>query len=217
MEVQSPGSPATDEEAPAESEQILLPLAAGPLATVRISPRNARREPGADCRLTAQARDAGGIAIATGVEFEWRIVEGPGVVHTLDGATCSVTSAAEGPIEVAVQAKQNDLTATDFVTVKFRQDFGDSDSDSGKGLPSYRLEAEHGRAWRSRYDVARNEIVINSAHRDFIASKLTAAKHRRYVGKLYAKEVVLINFPHDSPADVLERLIELTLRTEDVL
>jgi hypothetical protein len=157
------------------------------------------------------------MAIAVGIEFDWRIVDGPGVVHKIEGAACSVTSAEEGQIVVDVLAKQNDLTATDGVTVKFRKDFGDSDSDSGKGLPSYRLEADHGRAWRSRYDVAKNEIVINSAHRDFIASKLTAAKHRRYVGKLYAKEVVLINFPHDSAADVLERLIELTLRTEDVL
>ncbi|MBI3862734.1 MAG: hypothetical protein HY290_12660, partial [Planctomycetia bacterium] len=63
----------------------------------------------------------------------------------------------------------------------------------------------------------RNEIIINSGHRDFVASKATSAKHRRYVGKLYAKEVVLINFPNGSPADVLERLIEITLRTEDVL
>ena len=217
MEIHNGNSPAAADEPPADPEQILLPLEPGPLAAVRISPRNARREPGADCRLTAQPRDAGGIAVTTGVEFDWRIVDGPGVVHTIDGAACSVTSAAEELIAVEVQAKQDDLVAMDQVTVKFRKDLGDSDSDSGKGLPSYRLEAEHGRAWRSRYDVAKNEIVINSAHRDFIASKLTAAKHRRYVGKLYAKEVVLINFPHDSAADVLERLIELTLRTEDVL
>src|SRR5262249_61259369 len=102
-------------------------------------------------------------------------------------------------------------------TGKFGKAFGDSAPDRAKGLPSHRLEPKHGRLWRSRYDLAKNEIVINSAHRDFIASKLTAAKHRRYVGKLYAKEVVLINFPHESPAAVLERLVELTLRTEDVL
>ncbi len=189
--------------------------------------------------MTATAHDAAGIAIAANVEFEWRVVEGPGVMHMIEGssrsgklpdcpdlnddlstadrAACSVTSTEEGQIVVEVQAQQDGLVATDRVAVKFRKDFGDSDADSAKGLPSYRLEAEHGRAWRSRYDVAKNEIVINSAHRDFIASKLTAAKHRRYVGKLYAKEVVLINFPHDPTADVLERLIELTLRTEDVL
>jgi hypothetical protein len=59
--------------------------------------------------------------------------------------------------------------------------------------------------------------VINSAHRDFLASRTAAARHRRYIGKLYAKEVVLTNFPHESPAEVMERLIEVTLRTEDAL
>ncbi|MFM8804848.1 MAG: hypothetical protein ACKOK8_13220, partial [Planctomycetia bacterium] len=85
------------------------------------------------------------------------------------------------------------------------------------GLPAYRLEPEHGQPWRSRYDSPRNEIVINSAHRDFLASRSSSAKHRRYIGKLYAKEVVLSNFPHESPAEVMERLIEVTLRTEDAL
>ena len=60
-------------------------------------------------------------------------------------------------------------------------------------------------------------IVVLGVAQVFIAAKNTAAKHRRYVGKLYAKEVVLINFPHGSPGDVLERLVEITLRTEDVL
>jgi hypothetical protein len=201
----------------AESDQILLPLDPGPLAAVRISPRNARREPGTNCHLTATARDASGIVIDTGVEFNWRVADGAGTLHELDGASCTVTSAELGHVVVAVDAKHEGATAGDQVTVKFLADLGAGHDDSGKGLPSYRLEPEHGRPWRSRYDVAKNEIVINSAHRDFLASKSTPAKHRRYVGKLYAKEVVLINFPHGSPADVLERLIEITLRTEDVL
>ena len=217
IEIKTPKLQPAPGSAEVEPGQILLPLEAGPLAAVRISPRNARREPGADCRLSAVAHDAAGMAILAGVEFDWRVADGPGVVHTIEQAACSVTSAETGQIFVEVQARQNDLTATDSVIVKFRKDFGDLDADAGKGLPSYRLEAEHGRSGRSRYDMAKNEIVINSAHRDFIASKITAAKHRRYVGKLYAKEVVLINFPHDPPGEVLERLIELTLRTEDVL
>ena len=38
-----------------------------------------------------------------------------------------------------------------------------------------------------------------------------------YVGKLYAKEVVLLNFPHESGAEAMERLIEMLVHTEDVL
>ena len=107
---------------------------------------------------------------------------------------------------------------SDRVAVKFLEDGAADGNDPGsRGLPSYRLEPEHGQPWRSRYDARANEIIINSSHRDFLSSKASVGKHRRYIGKLYAKEVVLSNFPHESPAQALERLIEVTLRTEDAL
>jgi hypothetical protein len=200
-----------------ETGQLLLPLVPGPLATVTVTPRNARRVAGKQCGLTAQPHDSIGIPIDTGVAFHWSIVDGSGTFAEVDGAKCKMTCADPENVTVAVEARKSGLSASDQVQVKFLPDLGTGADEPGKGLPSYRLEPEHGRPWRSRYDVARNEIIINSAHRDFIAAKNTAAKHRRYVGKLYAKEVVLINFPHGSPADVLERLVEITLRTEDVL
>jgi hypothetical protein len=197
--------------------QILLPLDSGALAAVRIRPRNARREPGKDCRLSAIALDANGIAIEEGVDFGWHVVDGGGVLHGVEGPACSVTLHAPGQVVVEVHAAQYGFSAAEQATVKFLESADKAEEDSTKGLPAYRLEAEHGQSWRSRYDVAKNEIIINSGHRDFVASKASLAKHRRYVGKLYAKEVVLINFPHESPAAVLERLVELTLRTEDAL
>jgi hypothetical protein len=119
-------------------------------------------------------------------------------------------------VVVEAVARQFLIEATDRVDVKFVEPT-QGEGDGGRGLPSYRLEAEHGQPWRSRYDSAANEIVINSAHRDFLASRSSPARHRRYIGKLYGKEVVLTNFPHESPAEVMERLIEVTLRTEDAL
>jgi hypothetical protein len=105
----------------------------------------------------------------------------------------------------------------DTVEVKFVTGDEAAGDRRSRGLPSYRLAAEPGRPWRSRYETAGNEIVINSAHRDFLASRSSPARHRRYIGKLYAKEVVLSNFPHESPAEALERFVELTLRTDDAL
>jgi hypothetical protein len=212
-----PRSAQSDETPASDDGQILLPLEAGTLASVRIRPRNSRREPGTECRLLATALDSNGIAIEAGVEFGWRVVDGAGELHGVEGPVCCVTMSAPGQVIMEVHAVQGPATAIDQVAVKFLEQADQNTDDSSKGLPAYRLEAEHGQSWRSRYDVTRNEIIINSAHRDFIASRASAAKHRRYVGKLYAKEVVLINFPHESPAAVLERLVELTLRTEDVL
>jgi hypothetical protein len=202
-----------DPPAGGESEP-LLPLTPGPLASVRISPRSAIREPGGECPLSATARDAYGLAIEEAVEYSWRIVEGTGLIKDAVKGACTISSGQSGAVTIEVEARQNETCVTDQVQVRFLEQASDSTS---KGLPSYRLEPEHGVSWRSRYDVKKNEIVINSAHRDFAASKATVAKHRRYIGKLYAKEVVLINFPHQSPGEVMERLIEITLRTEDVL
>ena len=193
----------------------LLAADPGPLAEVRISPRMPRRQPGDSCLFSATPRDAAGIAIGNGVAFTWRIVEGSAAIAT-DGRSCRVASSSAGIVVVGVTVRQGEVETTDRVELKFVND-PLADAAGGRGLPGYRLEAEQGQPWRSRYDAARNEIVINSAHRDFLASRHASAKHRRYIGKLYAKEVVLTNFPHESPGEVMERLIEVTLRTEDAL
>jgi hypothetical protein len=193
----------------------LLAADPGPLASVRISPRAPRRQPGDSCLFTATARDAIEIPLAGGVAFTWEIVSGSAAIAT-DGRSCRVASSSVGIVVVGVTARQGEIEVSDRVELKFVDD-PLADAAGGRGLPGYRLEAEHGQPWRSRYDATRNEVVINSAHRDFLASHHAAAKHRRYVGKLYAKEVVLTNFPHESPAEVMERLIEVMLRTEDAL
>jgi hypothetical protein len=154
--------------------------------------------------------------VTAGVSLHWRLAAGTAWLSA-DGTACRVRSDEAGLAEVEVVARQGELEVVDRVAVKFIADAGDGDGPASRGLPSYRLEAEHGRPWRSRYEPAANEIVINSAHRDFLASRSSTARHRRYIGKLYAKEVVLSNFPHESPAEALERLVELTLRTEDAL
>lgn len=203
------------QQQPADQPQ-LFPAEPGPLHAVRITPRHPRRPPGGTVRLAARACDAAGTPIAAGVSYAWHLVTGAATL-TPDDATCPVTGSGIGAAIVAVTAVQSDVHVTDQVEVRFAEGVGDDDGPSQRGLPSYRLEAEHGQPWRSRYDQRGNEIVINSAHRDFLASRVSPAKHRRYIGKLYAKEVVLSNFPHESPAQALERLVEITLRTEDSL
>ncbi len=199
----------------AEPAPLLFAPQPGPLASVRISPRHPRRPPGGSCLFTAVASDAQGIAIPAGVTVAWQIIAGSAAIAT-DGLSCRLASSDVGLVTVEVRVRQGDVEVSDQVDLKFMIDSA-GDSSGGRGLPSYRLEPEHGQPWRSRYDAAGNEIVINSAHRDFLASRSAAARHRRYIGKLYAKEVVLTNFPHESPAEVMERLIEVTLRTEDSL
>ncbi len=54
-------------------------------------------------------------------------------------------------------------------------------------------------------------------HRDFTISKASFATHRRYIAKLYAKEIVLLNFPGISQNEAPERLIEVLVRIEKQL
>ena len=212
------GGATADEQAlagqAAAAPKQLFPIPPGPLARVVITPRQPRRRPGHACRLAAVACDDRGTAIAEGISWSWRLVGGEATLEP-DGPSCTVTAQATGIATVAAIARQWMIEADERVVVKFLE--AADDGPGSRGLPSYRLESEHGQVWRSRYDAKANEIVINSAHRDFLATRSSAARHRRYIGKLYAKEVVLSNFPHESPAEVMERLIEVTLRTEDAL
>lgn len=208
------------DEANGRSQAKLFTGDPGPLAAVRMAPRHPRVALGSEVRLVATPRDAEGNPLGGRASLHWRLAGGTAWLAA-DGAGCLVRSDTPGVVTVEVVARQGDTEVVDSVAIKFLAEAEVAAEAGGprksRGLPSYRLEAEQGRPWRSRYEPAGNEIVINSAHRDFLASRSSAARHRRYIGKLYAKEVVLSNFPHESPAAALERLVELTLRTEDAL
>jgi hypothetical protein len=217
FDIPKPAVPrAAADEAEAGGSAALFAAEPGPLAAVRIAPRQPRRGPGGEVRLTAVARDEAGVAVGGEVSLHWRLVAGTAWL-TADGAACRVRSDSAGLVTVEVVARQGETEVADTVEVKFVTGDEAAGDRRSRGLPSYRLAAEPGRPWRSRYETAGNEIVINSAHRDFLASRSSPARHRRYIGKLYAKEVVLSNFPHESPAEALERFVELTLRTDDAL
>ncbi len=192
-----------------------LTLTAGRLHSVAVRPATQLTRPGQQATLTAVARDENNLQIQTAVTFAWRVTEGTATCQP-DGTRCLVTSGRQGRVVVQVTAHQKDTTSTNEAEIRFSRHEANTTSDR-KGLPSYRLEPDPGATRRSHYDSAGNEIVINSGHRDFLTSLATAARHRRYIGKLYAKEVVLINFAHETPAEISERLVEMLVRTEESL
>ena len=58
-------------------------------------------------------------------------------------------------------------------------------------MPGYTFERAPGETWRSKFDIARNLIVINNGHRDFVYASRTKSLKLRYLVRLYAKELVL--------------------------
>jgi len=86
-----------------------------------------------------------------------------------------------------------------------------------QGIPAYTFQRAPGELWRSRQDAEKNLIVINSGHCDFVYATRNKALKLRYICRLYAKELVLRNFVGVPAEQLLERLIELTLYTEENL
>ena len=194
---------------------------AGPLHSVRIAPASCTLGVGTNRGFRAVARDASRRPVEDGVEYAWRLVEGAG---RLEGATGELVTfvAPEEPclVRLGVTARQADticaaealITVTDSLLPETKERTANR-----QGLPGYTLEHAPGKLWRSRYDADRNVIVVNSGHRDFIFASRAKPLKLRYLVRLYAKEMVRKNFPGAPAEQLLDRLIELSLYTEEHL
>src|SRR6202008_4985820 len=88
---------------------------------------------------------------------------------------------------------------------------------NARGLPGYTFERAAGEVWRSRFDAERNLIVVNNGHRDFVFATRNRALQLRYLVRLYAKELLLRNFAGLPAAQLVERMVELSLYVEEKL
>ena len=127
--------------------------------------------------------------------------------------------AEPGLARVMVTVRQRDVAcaAEGLVTVTRELQVSGGANIAAQGLPGYTFERASGETWRSRLDGKRNVIVVNNGHRDFVYAARSKSLKLRYLVRLYAKELVLRNFV-GLPADqLLERMVELSLRTEENL
>ena len=107
--------------------------------------------------------------------------------------------------------------ATVTVAESIGERLGNSDHGGGRGIPDYTYRHAPGELWRSRYDAEHNLIVVNNGHGDFRYAEQKRPRQLRYMLRLYAKELVLSNFAGYDPDQMLERMIELSLYTEEHL
>lgn len=204
----------------ATPENVLFPERPGPLAAVRIIPSRARIPPNGERILAAKASDAGGIPILQDIVYRWAVVSGPGEIADAPADRVRLRATSDvGEIVVEVVAQQETLEcrARAVARIEERAPIVGGEGESREGLPSYGLSHHPGEPWRSRYLAEKNLIEINSGHRDYLAARDRVKNLRRYIGKLYAKEIVLINFPELPPAPAMERMVELLTRMEEKL
>ncbi len=194
---------------------------AGPLYRVQIAPASCVLPVGKSRTLRAVSRDRNRRSVEEGLAFRWKIVEGGGSLENADGEIVTYTAAAEPALtKLVLEVTQRDVvcvaealvTVTDSLLPESRLP-----SSPHKGLPGYTFERAPGGLWRSRFNTEQNVIVVNNGHRDFVYTSRSRALKLRYIARLYAKELVLQNFPGESADRLLERLIELSLYTEENL
>jgi len=194
---------------------------AGPLHTVVITPAASTLTVNQSRRFRALARDRSRRRVEQDLKFAWEISEGGGTLSSISDQEVSF-EAPSTPVLVrlSVTVSQHDIRCSGeaLITVVDSLDAAiGSPAVNARGLPGYTFERAGGELWRSRFDAARNLIVVNSGHRDFVFATRSRALQLRYLVRLYVKELVLKNFAGLPAEQLAERMIELSLYVEEKL
>lgn len=226
-----PGEAAHAEEQGASMEASVYPEIAepqpqffeyaGPLFSVLISPTSSVVEVSGLRPLRAVARDRARRTVEQDLTHSWRMREGEGTLEPINGEIATFHAGNEpGLARVEVVVTQGEVVcraeAQITVTASLVSKTGAGDS-TYQGLPGYTYHKAAGELWRSRFDAERNLVVINNGHRDFVYAARNKMLKLRYICRLFAKELVLKNFVGIPQDQLLERLLELTLYTEENL
>ena len=197
---------------------------AGPLYSAVISPSSAVMSVESSKPFQIKARDRKKISIEDGIKVSWELNHNLGKLSANSGDIVEYTSPREpGVEELVAHVTQNDTTVVCQATITITKELFSQSSGQGdgardrKGLPGYTFKHSPGELWRSFFDVDRAIIIINSGHADFLFASKSNSRKLRYIAKLYAKELVLVNFPEADKEKLLERMIELQIYTEENL
>ena len=213
-----PGAP---EPAPTELRQREFFEYAGPLFSVAVSPASSIVRTGESRALRALPRDRARRRVERDLEFAWRVAEGMGEIDGIKNQAATFRAPADpGMTRIEIQVRQGDTVATAEAVVTITAELPASFSQAmvpAQGLPGYSFEHAAGESWRSRFDAARNLILVNNGHRDFVFASRSKGLKLRYLVRLYAKELIMRNFAGMPAEQLLERMIELSLRTEEHL
>lgn len=182
-----------------------IALSAGPLHELRVSPKVAVIGPEETRILSARCFDPSGALIPSGVSFLWwtrsTLID---LKPSAQVATVrSFQKEGEALVRVTARLKGVEKVAESRIVVtNARNQFGFPPPDPVRGPME---------SWRSKYSPDRGVLEINIDHRDYVRAKTQGGKsYIRYLSKLYAKELVLLNMGGASAGQVLESMVELT-------
>lgn len=211
---------AAEPEPAAEPQRQFLEHA-GSLFSVVVSPTASTIAVNASRYFKALPRDRSRRRVTDDLQFRWEIIEGGGTLASEHDQEISFQApATPGLVRLRATVRQRDVTCSAEALITVTDSLAPSTGSGvidARGLPGYTFECAPGELWRSRFDATRNVIVVNNGHRDFVFASRTQALKLRYLVRLYVKELVLRNFSGVPGDQLLERMIELSLYTEDKL
>ena len=194
---------------------------AGPLFSALISPKSSVVPVDKQKKFRAVCRDRSKRIVWKDLEYRWEISDGEGEFQNSDGDSVVFIAPPEPCLTtLRVIVRQGDTECTDEALITVTDSLVDQPAGAGgtrKGLPGYTYHRAPGEMWRSRFDVDKNVIVINNGHRDFVYAGKQKSRKLRYICRLFCKELVRHNFPGLQSDEILERMIELSLYTEEHL
>ena len=194
---------------------------AGPLFSVLISPKSSVVPVDRRKKYRAVCRDRARRTVWKDLLYQWEIVDGEGQLLNHDGESVVFIAPPEpGLTTLRLIVCQGEIECKDEALITVTDTLVDQSALTGgsrKGLPGYTYRRAPSEMWRSKFDVEKNVIVINNGHRDFVYAGKQKSRKLRYICRLFCKELVRYNFPGLQADELLERMIELSLYTEDHL
>jgi Histidine kinase-, DNA gyrase B-, and HSP90-like ATPase len=194
---------------------------AGPLFSALISPKSSVIPIDKRKKYRAVCRDRSRRIVVENLVYRWEITEGDGQLLDNDVESVIFIAPPEPCLTtLRMVVHQGQMQCEDEALITVTDSLMDQSSGSGgprKGLPGYTYRRAPGERWRSKFDVEKNVIVINNGHRDFVYAGKNKKRKLRYICRLFCKELVRHNFPGMPADELLERMIELSLYTEEHL
>jgi hypothetical protein len=194
---------------------------AGPLFSVMITPKTSVVSIDKQKKFRALCRDRARRTVLNRLVYRWEITDGEGELDQTDGQTAIFTAPAEPcltTLRVIVRQDEIEISGEALITITDTLIEKPAGTDSSrKGLPGYTFRRAPGEMWRSQFDTDKNVIIINKGHRDFVYAGKQKSRKLRYVCRLFCKELLLHNYPGLKQDELLERMIELSMYTEEHL
>jgi hypothetical protein len=194
---------------------------AGPLFSTLISPKSSVVSVDKRKKYRVVCRDRSRRIVLENLEYKWEIMEGGGQLQRNNTESVIFIAPPEPCLtSLMVIVRQGDRECRDEALITVTDsllDQSSKDSSLRKGLPGYTYRRAPGEMWRSRFDVDKNVIIINNGHRDFVYAGKQKRRKLRYISRLFCKELIRHNFSGMQADELLERMIELTLYTEEHL